>query len=340
MSQKTAVLLMNVGSPDKPEVGPVRKYLTQFLNDKRVIDLPFLLRKFLVNVIIIPFRVKKSTGLYKRLWTENGSPLIYYSEKLKVKLQEHLGSKFGVFLGMRYGNPSIQQAIHEIQKGGYKQIVLFPLFPQHAMSTTETAIVAAELEIKKQNIDAKIIKPEQFYNHPKFIRAFAEQAKKYDLNKFDHVVFSYHGLPDRQVEKCHPGIKVESCNCRESLPEYGTHCYRATCFATSRLIAKELGLQKTNYTIGFQSRLSKNWLSPFTDDVLLEKLAEGKKNILVLAPSFVTDCLETITEISEDYRKIFIGNGGNNLQLVESLNANSDWVETLSDIIHHSINPS
>ncbi len=338
MSQKTAVLLMNVGSPDRPEVGPVRKYLTQFLNDKRVIDLPWLLRKFLVNVIIIPFRVKKSTGLYKRLWTENGSPLIYYSEKLKEKLQENLGSSFGVFLGMRYGNPSIGRALREIKKGGYERIVLLPLFPQHAMSTTETALIAAEQEIKKQKISASVVKTGQFYNHPKFIKAFADQAQKYKVNEFDYVVFSYHGLPNRQVEKCHPGITVESCDCSGSIPDYGSHCYRATCFATSRLIAKELGLQKSDYSIGFQSRLSKNWLSPFTDDVLLEKLKEGKKNILVFAPSFVTDCLETITEISEDYRDIFIKNGGENLQLVESLNANNAWVETLTDIIQHSIN--
>ncbi len=338
MSRKTAILLMNVGSPDKPEVGPVRKYLTQFLNDKRVIDLPFLLRKFLVNVIIIPFRVKKSTGLYQRLWTDNGSPLIYYSEKLKEKLQENLGSNYGVFLGMRYGNPSIRAALNQIKKGNYNRIVLLPLFPQHAMSTTETALVAAEQEIKKQNISAEVVKTSQFYNHPKFIKTFASQAKKYDLKKFDYVVFSYHGLPNRQIEKCHPGIKVESCDCKDSIPEYGSHCYRANCFATSRLIAKELGLQKSDYSIGFQSRLSKNWLSPFTDDLLLEKLKEGKKNILVFAPSFVTDCLETITEISEDYRKIFIENGGENLQLVESLNANDAWVETLSDIIQTAVN--
>ena len=337
MTKKTAVLLMNVGSPDKPEVPSVRKYLTQFLNDKRVIDLPWLLRKFLVNVIIIPFRVKKSTGLYKQLWTENGSPLIYYSEKLKEKLQEKLGSDFGVFLGMRYQNPPIKQAVQQIKKDGYERIVLFPLFPQHAMSTTETALVAAGEEIKKQKINAKIIEPDQFYDNPNFIHAFAEQAKKYDPDTFDYVVFSYHGLPNRQIEKCHPGIKVEMCDCSGAIPEYGSHCYRATCFATSRLIAKKLGLKPSDYTVGFQSRLSKNWLTPFTDEILFEKLKEGKKRILVLAPSFVTDCLETILEIGVEYGDEFIKKGGEKLQLVESLNTSDAWVNTLAGLVQQSI---
>lgn len=334
---KTAVLLINVGSPDKPEVGSVRKFLTRFLNDKRVIDLPWLLQKFLVNVIIIPFRVKKSTGLYKKLWTENGSPLIFYSEQLKQKLQKQLGKNFGVFLGMRYGNPSIKKALSEIKNSGFQKTVLLPLFPHFAMSTTETALVEAKSQIKKLKINAEIIEVEQFYNHPKFIDAFVKQAEKYDLEKYDHVVFSYHGLPNRQVEKCHPGIKVNECNCQNKLPEHGKFCYRATSFATSRILAKKLGLSKNDFTTGFQSRLSKNWLEPFTDDVLMKKLKEGNKNILVLAPSFVTDCLETILEIGLEYREDFIKNGGQKLQLVESLNAKDNWVETLSDLIHEAI---
>jgi len=334
---KTAILLMNVGSPDKPDVGSVRKYLVQFLNDKRVIDLSWLLRKFLVNVIIIPFRVKKSTGLYKKLWTEKGSPLVLYSEELKTKLQKHLGQNFGVFVGMRYGNPSIKKVLSEIKKSGFQKIVLLPLFPHFAISTAETALVEAKSHVKKLKINAEIIEVEQFYNHPKFIDSFVKQAKKFDLEKYDHVVFSYHGLPNRQVEKCHPGIKVNECNCPQNLPEHGKFCYRATSFETSRILAEKLGLSKNDYTTGFQSRLSKNWLEPFTDDVLMEKLNEGNKSILVLAPSFVTDCLETILEIGFEYKEDFIKKGGVKLQLVESLNAKDSWVETLSDLIHESI---
>jgi len=334
---KTAILLMNVGSPDEPTVSAVRTYLTQFLNDKRVIDLPWLLRKFLVNAIIIPFRVKKSTGLYQQLWTEKGSPLIYFSEELKEKLQIQLGEKFMVFLGMRYGNPGYKAALSEIKTKGFERIILVPLYPHHAMSTTETSIISAEKEIKKLGIQAEILKVEQFYNHPKFIDAFVEQAKKYDLPKFDHIVFSYHGLPNRQVEKCHPGIKVENCSCQKSFPEHGKFCYRATCYETSRLIAAKLNLKSTDYSVGFQSRLSNNWLTPFTDAVLAQNLREGKKNILVLAPSFVTDCLETILEIGVEYREEFQKNGGEKLQLVESLNTEDNWVKTLSEIIETTI---
>ena len=334
---KTAVLLINVGSPDAPKVPTVRRYLTEFLNDKRVIDLPFLLRKFLVNLIIIPFRVKKSTQLYLRLWTKKGSPLIYLTKELQEKLQHQFDENTDVYIGMRYGNPGIKQALSEIKQKKYSKIVLVPLFPQHAMSTTETALVAAENEIKKQVINAEIIKVGQFYDHPKFIEAFVEQARKHDLSAFDHIVFSYHGLPNRQVEKCHPGIKVDACSCAESLPEHGKYCYRATCYETSRLIAKQLALKPADYTVAFQSRLSNNWLTPFTDKVLDEKLNNDEKKILVLAPSFVTDCLETILEIGVEYAEDFENKGGH-VQLVESLNAEDKWVEALAEIVSNRLN--
>ena len=330
---KTAVLLINVGSPDAPTKKAVRRYLTEFLNDKRVIDLPWLLRKILVNLIIIPFRVKNSTQLYLRLWTKKGSPLIYYSEDLKKKLQAQLGKSFEVFVGMRYGNPSYKKALSEIKAKGFEKLVLVPLFPQHAMSTTETALVAAEKEIRKLGIEAEVFEAAQFYDHPKLIGAFVAQAKKYDFSKFDHIIFSYHGLPNRHLEKCHPGIKVDECDCSNIFPEHGKMCYRATSYETSRLIAAQLNLKPTDYTVSFQSRLSKNWLTPFTDYVLQEKLEEGKKNILVLTPSFVTDCLETILEIGVEYGEEFLKNGGEKLQLVESLNAEDQWVDALTDII-------
>ncbi|MDR2911190.1 MAG: ferrochelatase [Bacteroidales bacterium] len=335
--EKTAILLMNVGSPDKPTIPSVSKYLIRFLNDKRVIDLPWLLRKFLVNAIIIPFRVRKTTGLYRLLWTKNGSPLIFYSEKLKTKLQTRLGNYFEVFLGMRYGNPSYKSALGEIKNKGFKKIIILPLFPQYAVSTTETSLVAAETEIKKLRIQAKIFKIEQFYNHPKFIDAFVAQVKKNDLEKFNHVIFSYHGLPNRQVEKCHPGIKIENCTCDKSLPENGKLCYRATCYETTRLIADKLNLETEKYSVGFQSRLSVNWLIPFTDEIIQKKLSEGNKNILVIAPSFVTDCLETIFEIGIKYGEEFHKNGGERFKLVESLNAEEKWMETLVEIISAQI---
>jgi protoporphyrin/coproporphyrin ferrochelatase len=330
---KTAVLLMNVGSPDKPELGSVWTYLTQFLNDKRVIDLPFLLRKFLVNFIIIPFRLKNSTRLYKLLWTEKGSPLIFYSFEMKEKLQSLLGEDYEVFVGMRYQNPDYRLIVKEIIKKGFKRLILFPLYPQHAMSTTETTVVAIENELKKYNASMELSVVKQFYNHPKFIQAFAAQGGKYNITSFDYVVFSYHGLPNRHLEKSHPGIKPDDCKCHEKMPAHGHMCYRATCYATTRLLAKELGLKPGDYSVAFQSRLDKNWMEPFTDEVLLKKLEEGKKRILVFAPAFVTDCLETIIEIGDEYREIFIEKGGEKLQLVESLNAQQPWIETMAELV-------
>ncbi len=337
-NKSTAVLLMNVGSPDEPRIFRVWKYLTLFLNDKHVIDLPWLLRKFLVNFIIIPFRVKKSTGLYKRLWTSRGSPLIHYTEKLRKKLEAKPGTDYKIFTGMRYGNPGYKKALKEIKKGGYTRLVIFPLFPQYAMSTTGTALEAVEKEVRRQRMEVELYPVEQFYDHPRFIAAFAEQARKNGLRKYDHVVFSYHGLPNRQLERIHPGIRVQECNCATSLPEHGKHCYRATCYATTRLLAGKLGLQKKDYSVAFQSRLSRNWLSPFTDDVILEKLKkEGHKKILVLAPAFVTDCLETLVEIGEDYSQMFQNAGGEKLQLVEGLNATSLWMEAMEEIIRDTL---
>ena len=331
--EKTAILLMNIGSPDEPTIPSIRKYLTKLLNNKRAIDLPWLLRKILVNAIIIPLRVRESTGLYKRLWTENGSPLIFHSEELRKKLQIRLGNNFEVFTGMCYGNPSYKNALSEIKKKGFERIVLIPLFPQYAVSTTQTAFDIAEKEIKKQNIRAKIFKVEQFYNHPKFIDAWVAQTKNIDFKKFDHVVFSYHGLPNRHIEKCHSGIKIKNCNCHKSLPENGKFCYRATSYETTRLIANKLNLKPEKYSVSFQSRLSKNWLTPFTDEVIRKKLSEGNKNILVLAPSFVTDCLETVIEIGVTYSNEFYKNGGKTFLLVESLNAEEHWIDALAEII-------
>jgi len=318
---------MNVGSPDAPTEPAVRKFLSEFLNDERVIDLPWLLRKFLVNGIIVPFRVKKSTRLYLRLWTSKGSPLIYLSEELKEKLQNKLGDNFEVFLGMRYGNPGYKNALSEIKKQGLKQLVVLPLFPQHAMSTTETALVAVEKEIKKQAIDINVLKIGQFYQHHEFVRAFAKQVINYNPENFDHVLFSFHGIPVRQDKKSQP----------EDWGSEKHYLYSEACFETARLIAKEAKIPEADFSVAFQSRLSKNWLTPFSDELLLQKLAAGMKKILVVAPSFVTDCLETTVEIEKDYQKMFLDKGGEKLQLVHSLNAEETWVKTLKILITERI---
>ncbi len=335
-TKKTAVLLINVGTPDEPKVKAVRRYLTQFLNDKYVIDIPWIWRKILVNLIIVPFRAPKSTKLYQQLWTEKGSPLIFHGNELVEKLQEKLGEGYGIFLSMRYGNPSIKRVISTIKKEGCEKLVILPLYPQNALSTTKTSIEYVHKQLKKIGYHPEIKTITSFYNHPKFIEAFVSQIKKHKPETYGHVIFSYHGLPNRQVEKLHPGITSDSCNCHTVFPAHGQHCYKAQCYETTRLLASSLKLKKGQYSVSFQSRLSRNWLTPFTDENILGLLRSGKKSILVVAPAFVADCLETTIEIGYEYKEDFLAEGGEKLQLVNSLNSENSWVEALEQLIKKS----
>jgi protoporphyrin/coproporphyrin ferrochelatase len=331
---KTAVLLINVGTPDEPKVKAVRRYLSEFLNDRRVIDIPLVLQKILVNLIIVPFRAPKSTKLYERLWTEKGSPLLYYSESLQEGLQQKLGSKADVFMAMRYGNPTIGKALSAIQKGNYHRLVIMPMFPQYASSTSGTAIHAVMDQIRKLNTIPEVHAINQFYDHPAFLDAFAERIQEYEPETYDHLVFTYHGLPNRHLDKNHPGESFTTCNCENTLPEFGKFCYKATCYQTTRELAKRLNLEPDRYSVSFQSRLSNNWMTPFTDKNLINRVQQGNKNILVIAPSFVTDCLETIVEIGVEYKEMFEKNGGQKLQMVESLNDSSQWINALEIILN------
>ena len=330
---KTAVLLVNVGTPDQPKVGAVRRYLSQFLNDKYVIDIPWLWRKILVNLIIVPFRAPKSTKLYQQLWTPEGSPLITHGHALAKKLQNKLGPNYAVALAMRYGNPSIKQALKQLKKENCQKLVVVPLYPQYALSTTETSVVEIKKQLKKNNFHPEIKTIVSFYYHPLFVDAFVSQINKYKPESYDHVVFSYHGLPVRQVEKLHPGISSSACNCHVAFPEHGKNCYKAQCYETTRLLATALGIDKQNYSVSFQSRLSKNWLTPFTDETLSQLLAQGNKKVLVVAPAFVADCLETIIEIGLEYKEDFLKDGGEKLELVASLNSEEKWVEALEQLV-------
>jgi len=332
-TKKTAVILINVGTPDEPTVKAVRRYLSEFLNDRRVIDIPLVLQKILVNLIIVPFRAPKSTKLYQRLWTEKGSPLLYYSEQVQAGLQQKLGAKADVFMAMRYGNPSIGKALYAIQKGNYDRVVVFPMFPQYASSTNGTAIQAVIDQIRQCNTIPEIHAVNQFYDHTAFLDAFAERIQSYQPENFDHVVFSYHGLPNRHLEKNHPEESITTCNCETALPEFGKFCYKATCYQTTRELASRLGLKVGQYSVSFQSRLSNNWMTPFTDKNLLTRAKQGSKNVLVVAPAFVADCLETTVEIGWEYKEMFIANGGENLQMVESLNDSPRWIAAMEEIL-------
>ncbi len=331
---KKALLLVNVGTPDAPEKKAVKAYLNEFLNDPLVIDIPQPARSLLVNGIIIPFRVSNSTSLYKRLWTQDGSPLLIYLESLVDQLNRQLDSSFHAFGGMRYGNPSLKSQLETIQQGGFKELVVFPLYPQYATSTTESVRKEIDRLLRQMNYAPKLSFIDQYYDHPEFIARFAEKIQAYNPADYDHVVFSYHGLPNRQVEKLHPGIKLESCTCTIELPEHGSYCYHATVYQTTRLLAKALGLKAERYSVSFQSRLSRNWLKPFTDETLLRLLSEGKKRILIAAPAFTADCLETIIELGHEYAEVFLEAGGEKLQLVESLNDSSDWAASILSIVN------
>ncbi len=332
-STRTAVLLVNVGTPDEPTVPAVRRYLFQFLNDRRVIDLPLIPQKLLVNLIIVPFRAPKSTKLYKMLWTDEGSPLMVNAEKNRLKLQESLGGGYEVFTAMRYQNPSLRKVLNEVRNKRYGKLIVIPVFPQYASSTTGTIAQFVSKEIAGWTVVPELKIISQFYDHPQFVKAFADRIRSYQSEKWDHIIFSYHGLPNSQVDKVHPEVQSTHCTCETALPAHGKYCYKATCYETTRLLANALNLKADDYSVSFQSRLTKNWLKPFTDETLIQFAKAGKKRVLVVAPAFVADCLETTVEIGIEYQDLFVEHGGEKVQLVESLNDHPLWIETLNQLV-------
>ncbi|MBK7500599.1 MAG: ferrochelatase [Ignavibacteriales bacterium] len=331
---KTCVLLINLGTPDSPSVKDVRKYLFEFLNDPRVIDINPIGRFFLVNFIIVPFRAPKSAKIYKELWTDKGSPIMIYGKSVKEKLQKELGDDFDVELAMRYKNPSLDEVCARMEKRGYEKIIILPLFPQYASASTGSAIEKAMKLISKWWVIPEIKIISQFYDDENYLNCVIEQSKKYNLSDYDHILFSYHGLPERQVDKVYSdGKPCKDHKCEDEINEDNKYCYKATCFATTRSLAEKLNLSKDRYTVCFQSRLDKDWLEPFSDKVVEEWAKKGAKKLLVFSPAFVADCLETTVEIGIEYQKIFKDNGGEKVQLVESLNDHPMWIETLKKMV-------
>lgn len=340
---KKAILIVNLGTPDSPARGAVRRYLTEFLNDPYVIDLPQPWRWMLVNLIIIPFRVNKSTGLYRRVWTPEGSPILCHLLELRDKLTIRFAQveAVKVYAAMRYGSPSLEDALRQIQMDGMSQLTVLPLYPQYAESTTETIFnlvrqIQSQLHPSQmeqwpgmQNVS--LIK--QFYDHPAFINAFAERMKAYNPASFDHVIFSFHSLPERHLNRLHPEFSCAHCGCEQAMPIYGGDCYKATAYHTARQLASAYQLSEANYSIAFQSRFARKWIGPFTEDRIRELALQGAKRVLVVAPSFVADCLETLVEIGMDYRKLFINCGGEELVMAESLNSEDYWVNAVALII-------
>lgn len=337
--EQIGVLLINLGTPDSPETPDVRKYLREFLMDWRVIDMPVVQRSLLVNGIIAPFRAPKSSKVYKQVWTERGSPLLFHGEDLKKLLQAQLPKNYHVVLGMRYQNPSIERALEELNKKVVDKIIVLPLFPQYASSSTGSAVEKVMDILKNWQVIPSVNFINRFVDEPMFIKSFAEIARQYmDNETFDHVVFSYHGLPERQVLKASCGNYCQlSDKCCSVYHKKNRYCYRASCYYTSRELAKELGLREDQYSVCFQSRLQARlkdpWLKPYTDEVVAELPKQGKKRVLAFSPAFIADCLETTIEVGHEFKEIFMEAGGEHWQLVESLNTHPTWVETVKQLV-------
>ncbi len=330
---RTAVIVVNTGTPDSPGVSDVRKYLREFLGDKRVINMPWLFRKILVNFIIAPTRGPKSAKLYETIWTSEGSPLLINSYKFSKALQDKLGDSYKVITAMRYGTPSMKEAVYQTTGDEISDLVLFPLYPQYADSTTGTIEAEFNRLIRKFKVKKqfRIIPP--FFSNEGFIKTFAAKCKALSPDQYDHILFSFHGLPVKQTEKMHPGKSCAEANCVNEYNSINTYCYNASCYETARLLAEELSLDKNQYTVTFQSRLGMNWLKPYTDEVIKEMASKGLKKLLIASPAFVADCLETIHELGVEYKHLFIENGGSELTLIDSLNDDLHWIKAASDLI-------
>lgn len=335
---KKGILLVNLGSPDSTEVSDLRKYLDEFLMDERVIDKSWLMRAFLVKGIIVPFRAPKSAEAYKKIWIPEGSPLIVYTEKLKRALQEKTENP--VEIAMRYGNPSAEFALNKLLKENplIEEVIVVPLYPHYAMSSYETAVEDVKSVYKKNKYSFKISFVPPFYKNSGYLEALAENIRPYLNQPYDQILFSYHGIPGRHIRKsdvtgCHC-LQTENC-CETDSPAHA-HCYRHQIRTTTRLVTEILNIPANKYSISFQSRLGKGWLTPFTDIRLAEMPKEGIKNLLILCPAFVSDCLETLEEISMRGKEIFMNAAGESFTMIPCLNTNPLWVSALAEMVNKS----
>ena len=339
--KKTAVLLIQLGTPDSPKTSDVRRYLSEFLNDPRVIDLPWLARKLLVNGIIVPFRAPKSAKIYKELWDlgKGQSPLLGHTQKVQEKLKVRLkSSNVDVYMAMRYQNPSMADVMEEMRALHYDHVIVLPLFPQYASASSGSAIERAMKIMSTWWTTPEISIVNQFWDNSGYIDSIVERSKAFDLKDYDHILFSYHGLPEKHVDKVYEGDNLCSeAPCETEINDKNSMCYKATSYATTRLIADKLGLKEEDYTVCFQSRLDKKWLTPFSDKVVEEQGRRGAKKILAFSPAFVADCLETVIEIGHEYQDIFEDHGGEKIQLVPSSNDHERFIDGLEEIIRKKL---
>jgi len=324
--------MVNLGSPDSPEPKDVKPYLEEFLMDERVIDVPKWLRTFLVKGIILNTRPKKSAKAYKKIWWDEGSPLIVLSERLQKKVQ--LQSSIPIALAMRYGKPSIATGLAELHEKGVDEVLLMPLYPQHAMATTETIVVLAEQIRAEHYPKMQFTHLPAFYNHPDYVRVLSNSIQEFLQQKeWEHILFSYHGIPERHIRKTdvtksHCTIDGQCCQKPSKAHQY---CYRHQCYETTRQVAEYLELKQGSYSTSFQSRLAGDkWLQPYTDKTVENFAKSGTKKMAIVTPAFVSDCLETLEEIGMEAAEDFEENGGQKLHVVPCINDRDDWVKVLS----------
>jgi ferrochelatase len=333
------VLLVNLGSPDSPTVPDVRRYLNQFLMDGRVLDMPWLLRRFIVGTILIK-RPAESGHAYDKIWTKDGSPLVVTSKHVQVALQQKF--QFPVELAMRYQNPSIASAITTLISKGIDDVLLIPLFPHYAMSSFESAVVEVQETAAKLSPKIKITVQPPYYDAPNYIKALVGSAEEFLKKDYDHLLFSYHGIPERHLRKSDPTgchcLQKENC-CEVASPAHAT-CYRMQCLATTAAFVKLAGIPKSRYSVSFQSRLGKDpWLKPYTDYELVRLAQEGKKRMLVICPAFVSDCLETIEEIGMRGCEDFMKASGKEFTRIPCMNEHPLWIEALTNMVTGFVAP-
>lgn len=332
---KKGVLLVNLGTPDAPVRGAVYRYLKEFLTDPRVIDIPWLSRQLLVNLIIAPFRSKASAKLYKELWTPEGSPIKTFGFRVKNQLQQLLGSDYVVELAMRYQSPSIEAGLTNLLKSNISELIVFPMFPHYASASTGSVLEKVMTLLSKELAIPTVRMISSYHDNSKMLDVFINNARKFDLPSYDHILFSFHGLPQRQMIKADRSNHcLQSPECCQTLGPKNQLCYSAQCHDTALKLAERMNLDKDQYTICFQSRLGNDpWVQPYTQEILKIQSERGSKRLLVFSPAFVADCLETIVEIGIEYQEEFEAMGGEKIDLVPSLNDDPLWIESIADMV-------
>jgi ferrochelatase len=338
MNGRRGVLLLNLGTPDSPSPRDVATYLREFLMDPYVVDIPWILRWILVNILILPRRKKSSAELYQKIWSQQrGSPLRYHLDDLGELLGKKLEPGVAVSWAMRYGSPSIEASLRHLSQAhpDLQELLVIPLYPQYSLAASESSIQKTREIAKKLGFKPTLHFLPPFFHRKEFISAFAQMARPaVNQGIYDHVIFTFHGLPERQIKRCDLGGVhcLASEQCCDTLVTQNQNCYRAQCYATARALAQELALPAQKYSVAFQSRLGRTpWIRPYTDHLYESLPKKGIKKILVISPSFVADCLETLEEVSIRGKDQFTAAGGQVLDLVPSLNAQPEWAQALSD---------